>query len=441
MDVLIQAAQFILSLSILIALHEMGHFLPAKWFNTRVEKFYLFFNPWFSLYKKKVGDTEYGIGWLPLGGYVKIAGMIDESMDKEQLAKAPEPWEFRSKPAWQRLIIMVGGVTVNAILGIVIFAGVLWWWGETYLPAKNAVYGIKVDSLGQFIGLQDGDIVLGVDGNPVDNFDKIPYEMLINEAATLDIIRGGEEQTITIPDGTYGKMATSRARGIMSPRFPVQVAQVKEGSVADNMGLLEDDKIIAFNGQSAEYYQDFDQFKKDNKGKEATLTVLRNTDTLRLSGTVPEDAIFGFQPYGPEHFLSLDTIHYSLLTAIPGGVNRAYTTFTDYIKQIKLIFTSKEIKASESVGGFISIGSIFSPTWDWHRFWTMTAWLSIVLAFMNLLPIPALDGGHVVFLLWEMLTGKEPPQKVLEYAQMVGMVLLLGLLVFANASDVMRLFR
>lgn len=441
MEVLIQAAQFILSLSILIALHEMGHFLPAKWFNTKVEKFYLFFNPGFSLFRKQIGETEYGIGWLPLGGYVKIAGMIDESMDKEQMSKEPEPWEFRSKPAWQRLIIMIGGVTVNAILGVIIFAGVLWWWGETYLPAKNAIYGIKVDSIGQHIGLQDGDIVFGVDGEEVENFDKIPYEILINEAKTLSIIRDGQEQTLDIPTGTIAQMVEQRARGIMSPRFPVKVQEIQEDSEADKMGLQAEDQILAFNSEPAYYYQDFDQLKREHKGEESTLTILRNSDTLQLSGTVPEDGIFGFQPYTPGHFLELDTIRYSMLEAIPAGMERAYATFADYVKQIRLIFTSSEIKASESVGGFITIGSIFSPTWDWHRFWTMTAWLSIVLAFMNLLPIPALDGGHVMFLLWEMFTGKQPPQKVLEYAQMVGMVLLLGLLVFANANDVIRLFR
>lgn len=441
MEVLIQAAQFVLSLSILIVLHEMGHFLPAKWFNTKVEKFYLFFNPGFSLFRKQIGETEYGIGWLPLGGYVKIAGMIDESMDKEQMSKEPEPWEFRSKPAWQRLIIMIGGVTVNAILGVIIFAGVLWWWGETYLPAKNAIYGIKVDSIGQHIGLQDGDIVFGVDGEEVENFDKIPYEILINEAKTLSIIRDGQEQTLDIPTGTIAQMVEQRARGIMSPRFPVKVQEIQEDSEADKMGLQAEDQILAFNSEPAYYYQDFDQLKREHKGEESTLTILRNSDTLQLSGTVPEDGIFGFQPYTPGHFLELDTIRYSMLEAIPAGMERAYATFADYVKQIRLIFTSSEIKASESVGGFITIGSIFSPTWDWHRFWTMTAWLSIVLAFMNLLPIPALDGGHVMFLLWEMFTGKQPPQKVLEYAQMVGMVLLLGLLVFANANDVIRLFR
>ncbi len=441
MEVLIQAAQFVLSLSILIVLHEMGHFLPAKWFNTKVEKFYLFFNPGFSLFRKQIGETEYGIGWLPLGGYVKIAGMIDESMDKEQMAKDPEPWEFRSKPAWQRLIIMIGGVTVNAILGVIIFAGVLWWWGETYLPAKNAIYGIKVDSIGQHIGLQDGDIVFGVDGEEVENFDKIPYEILINEAKTLSIIRDGQEQTLDIPTGTIAQMVEQRARGIMSPRFPVKVQEIQDDSEADKMGLQAEDQILAFNNEPAYYYQDFDQLKREHKGEESTLTILRDSDTLQLSGTVPEDGIFGFQPYTPGHFLELDTIRYSMLEAIPAGMERAYATFADYVKQIRLIFTSSEIKASESVGGFITIGSIFSPTWDWHRFWTMTAWLSIVLAFMNLLPIPALDGGHVMFLLWEMFTGKQPPQKVLEYAQMVGMVLLLGLLVFANANDVIRLFR
>lgn len=441
MEVLIQAAQFVLSLSILIVLHEMGHFLPAKWFNTKVEKFYLFFNPGFSLFKKKIGETEYGIGWLPLGGYVKIAGMVDESMDKEQMAKPAEPWEFRSKPAWQRLIIMLGGVTVNALLGVIIFAGVLWYWGETYLPTENAVYGIKVDSVGRHIGLKDGDMILSVDGEVVENFQKIPYAILINEAETIEVKRDGQKEVIQIPKGTLSRMIEQRAAGVLAPRFPAVVDSVLPASAADTFGLQENDSILAVNSRPARYFQDFDSLKRAHSGDTITLKVKRGKDTFSLVGRVPADGMLGFAPYPPNHFFDLDTVHYSLLEAIPAGMDRAYTTFVDYVKQIKLIFTSEEVDASESVGGFISIGSIFSPVWDWHRFWTMTAWLSIILAFMNLLPIPALDGGHVMFLLWEIVTGKQPPQKVLEYAQMVGMVLLLGLLVFANANDVIRLFQ
>jgi regulator of sigma E protease len=440
MDVLIQASQFILSLSLLIILHEMGHFLPAKYFKTRVEKFYLFFNPWFSLFKKKIGDTEYGIGWIPLGGYVKISGMIDESMDKEQLKQPAQPWEFRSKPAWQRLIIMLGGVTVNAILGAVIFIGILLYWGETYLRTENAVYGIAVDSLGHEMGLRDGDHILAVDGHVVDNFQKIPYEIIINDADKVQVLRGGQEMVIDIPDGVIGKMIKRKKAGFVMPRFPVKISKVKKGSVAEEAGLLAEDEIVSINGQPTLYFNEFDKAKKEHKGEEIEIGIKRGDGNLTLKATLPDNAILGFQPYMPEHFLKLDTINYSFFQAIPAGISKAYTTFIDYVKQIKLIFVSDEVKASESVGGFIAIGSIFSPEWDWLQFWTMTAWLSIILAFMNLLPIPALDGGHVIFLLWEMISGKEAPQKVLEYSQMVGMILLLSLLVFANANDVIRLF-
>lgn len=441
MDILIQASQFILSLSFLIVLHEMGHFLPAKWFKTRVEKFYLFFNPWFSVYKKKFGDTEYGIGWLPLGGYVKISGMIDESMDKEQMQQPAQEWEFRAKPAWQRLIIMIGGVTVNAILGVIIFIGVLWWWGETYLPTKNAIYGIAADSLGMRMGLQDGDMILEVAGKPVVNLDKVPYEIIINDAKTITVERDGNRQELAIPEGTLASMIEDRKANLFYPRFPVQVKKIQEGSEAEKAGLMADDRIIALNGRDATYFHAFSAIKQEYLEQQVAMQVLRGTDTLQIEALMPANGILGFEPYPPGHFLQLDTIKYSLLESIPAGLAKAGSTFNDYIKQIKLLFTSKEVKFTESVGGFITIGSIFSTSWDWHRFWTMTAWLSIILAFMNLLPIPALDGGHVVFLLWEMVTGRAPNQKVMEYAQMVGMALLFGLLILANGNDLLRLFR
>lgn len=441
MDILTQAAQFFLSLSFLIILHEMGHFFPARWFKTRIEKFYLFFNPWFSVYKKKRGDTEYGIGWLPLGGYVKISGMIDESMDKEQLKRPPEPYEFRSKPAWQRLIIMVGGVTVNAILGVLIFAMVLFVWGEEILPGKNVKYGITVDSIGMKMGLRDGDMILSIDNEEVKDFDKITYELFMREAKSLQVERGGELVNIDIPKGTIGSLIKSKSKRFIQPRFPVGVKKVNKGSAAEECGLLAGDYIVMVNDVKVDYYHEFEHEKQRNKGQPITLGIARGNDTLTLSANLPENGILGFSAMPPSEFLEFEVKKYNLFASIPAGIAKAYNTFADYVKQIKLLFTSDEIKASESVGGFISIGGIFSTSWDWHRFWVMTAWLSIVLAFMNLLPIPALDGGHVMFLLWEIITGKPPRQKVMEIAQVIGMILLFGLLIFANANDVIKLFR
>lgn len=439
MEVLIQASQFILSLSILIVLHEFGHFFPAKLFKTKVEKFYLFFNPWFSIYKKKIGETTYGIGWIPLGGYVKIAGMIDESMDKDAMKKPPKDYEFRSKPAWQRLIIMLGGVTVNAILGMIIFAGILWYWGETYLPTENARYGIYVDSFGHEMGLMTGDHIIGVDGNEVERFSKIPYEIVINDAEGINVLRDGKEIFIDIPDGTINEMVKGKQMGFIMPRIPIKVYDVVKKTGAEKAGLQQDDMIISLNGQSVKFFDEFNDLKKNHKGEEINLGIIRDEQEMNLMVQLDSNGAVGFHNYGLDHFLVMDTLRYTLIQAIPAGITKSYTTFIDYVKQIKLIFTSKEINAAESVGGFLSIGGIFSPNWDWHVFWTMTAWLSIILAFMNLLPIPALDGGHVIFLLWEMVSGKEPPQKVLEYSQMVGMVLLLALLLFANGNDVIKL--
>lgn len=439
MDVLIQAAQFVLSLSLLIILHEMGHFLPAKWFGTRVERFYLFFNPWFSLYKKKIGDTVYGIGWLPLGGYVKIAGMIDESMDREQMKKPAEPWEFRAKPAWQRLIIMVGGVTVNAILGMIIFAGVLWWWGEPYLPPENMTYGIYVDSFGRDLGLRDGDQVLAVDDDKLKSFEKLNYQVLVNKGRELTVKRDGELIKIPVPKGTIGRIVEEKIPSIAYVRMPNTVQDFPKHSAAKEAGLQVDDQILGINGQHTFFFHEFADAKDSLEGQDVTLTVLRGTDTMDLSVSIDSTGMVGYMPYGLDHYFDFDTTRYSLVASIPAGIKKAYTSFRDYVKQIGLI-TSGEVSASKSVGGFITIGSIFSPEWDWYRFWTMTAWLSIILAFMNILPIPALDGGHVIFLLWEIISGKQPPQKVLEYSQMVGMALLLALLIFANGNDILKLF-
>lgn len=438
MDVLTQAAQFILSLSILIVLHELGHFIPAKLFKTRVEKFYLFFDPWFSLFKVKKGETEYGVGWLPLGGYVKISGMIDESMDKEQMSQPPQPWEFRSKPAWQRLIIMLGGVTVNVILGILIYAMVLFAWGEEYLPTANAKYGVSVDSLAYKMGLRDGDKILAVDNQPVANFNKIMYEVLINKAKNIQIDRHGQKMNIPVTEDDLSEMIKTKSQ-LVQPRFPFEVDSVVAGAPAASAGLKKGDRVIAINNQSALYFQDGVKILKENKNKLVTLKVLRNIDTLNLNAMVSAEGTIGIASPSLLHFLTTNVKTYSFLESFPAGINKAYETFDGYIKQMKIMFTVKD--AHKEIGGFVSIGKAYSPTWDWQRFWVFTAFLSIVLAIMNILPIPALDGGHVMFLLYEVISGRKPNEKFMEYAQYAGMILLLTLLLYANGNDVVKLFK
>ncbi|HET6244392.1 MAG: RIP metalloprotease RseP [Bacteroidetes bacterium] len=440
MDGLIQAAQLILSLSILIVLHELGHFIPAKLFKTRVEKFYLFFDPWFSIFKFKKGDTEYGMGWLPLGGYVKISGMIDESMDKEQLAQEPQPWEFRSKPAWQRLIIMIGGVTVNFLLAIFIYIMMLFIIGEEYLPAENVTYGIHADSLAMEMGLEHGDNILAVDGKQVEDFQRILPEIIINEAKSLTIQRNGEVMELEIPGEVFKKLVSTKATFI-TPRIPYVVQMVAENSVAEESGIKEGDRFVALNGQETEYFQEFREQMSKHKGEKITVTVIRDNAKEDIEVQLTETGLLGIQVESDiADFFEVKKINYNLASAIPAGVNKAFTTFEDYIRSMKLLF-SPNVNASESVGGFITIGKAFSPQWDWVRFWSFTAFLSIILAIMNILPIPALDGGHVMFLLYEVVTGRKPNEKFLEYAQYAGMILLLSLLLFANGNDILKLFK
>jgi regulator of sigma E protease len=437
MDILIQASQFILSLSILIVLHELGHFVPAKLFKTRVEKFYLFFDWKFSLFKVKKGETEYGIGWLPLGGYVKIAGMIDESMDKEAMKLPPQPWEFRSKPAWQRLIIMVGGVTVNAILGVLIYAMVLGVWGEEYLPPQNVKYGVAVDTLGYQIGLRDGDMILSVDNKPVESINKVPYEVLINKAQSIQVDRNGEKLDIKVTEDDLSEMIKHKY-SLVEPRFPFEVDTVLPGQPAALAGIQKGDKLLTINKIPTPYFQDAVKVLKNNTNLPVDVAVLRNNDTVTMRAAVTAQGKLGLGPKSLDNYFELETKKYTALEAFPAGVHKAYETFDGYIKQFTLLFTVKD--AHKEIGGFVSMGKAYSTHWDWQRFWTFTAFLSIVLAFMNILPIPALDGGHVVFLLYEMITGRKPNDKVLEYAQYAGMILLLALLLYANGNDVVRLF-
>ncbi|MES2836298.1 MAG: RIP metalloprotease RseP [Bacteroidota bacterium] len=439
MEILIKASQLILSLSILVVLHELGHFIPAKLFKTRVEKFYLFFDAWFSLFKIKRGDTEYGIGWLPLGGYVKIAGMVDESMDKEQLKQEPQPWEFRSKPAWQRLIIMLGGVTVNVILGIFIYICILWAWGEEYLPTQNVKYGIYCDSTALNMGFKNGDKVLSLDNKTVENFNKIPAEIILNNAKTVQIERDGQKQDLVLPANAIQQLIKSQSAFIF-PRQPFEIGGFVKDSEGEKAGLLENDKIIGLDSTKTEYFDEFRTEIQKYKGKQIEVVVLRNNTETRVKVTVPESGLLGVSPKTIDNYLTISTKDYSLAQAIPGGVKKAYSTFSDYIKQLKLLF-QPETEAYKSLGGFITLGKVFSPEWDWQRFWGFTAFLSIVLAIMNILPIPALDGGHVMFLLWEVITGRKPSEKAMEYGQYIGMAILLSLMLFANLNDIIKLFQ
>ena len=443
-EFLIKATQFILSLSILIVLHELGHFIPAKLFKTRVEKFYLFFDPWFSLFKIKKGGTEYGIGWLPLGGYVKISGMIDESMDKEQLKREPQPWEFRSKPAWQRLIIMVGGVTVNLLLGMFIYAMLLFAWGERKLPVENMKDGVwAADSLAKEMGFQDGDKILAIDGQKVKYYSDIVLEMMY--AKEVEVMRDGELKEIEIPGNFIEKLIDQgRSARLFLPRMPFTVAGFSDTSNAKEAGLEKGDRIIAVNGREIKYFDEFKDFSQNNKGEVLQLKVKRDDAIKTFDVKVSDEGIIGVMP----GFYTLDGLDkagvyefenkkYGFLAAFPAGINKALDRLQGYIKTFKLLF-NPETGAYKGLGGFATIGDLFPATWNWRTFWELTAFISLILAFMNILPIPALDGGHVMFLIYEMVAGRKPSDKFMEYAQIAGMVLLISLLVIANGNDFYR---
>jgi regulator of sigma E protease len=441
MGYLIMAGQLILSLSILIVLHEFGHFAPARWFKTRVEKFYLFFDPWFALFKFKRGDTEYGIGWLPLGGYVKISGMVDESFDSEQLKGEPQPWEFRSKPAWQRLIIMLGGVTVNFLLGMFIFAMIFWHYGEEFLPNSEVKFGIAADSLGMDLGLKDGDKVMAVGAKPFTKFDEriILREIVINNAKTIKIDREGQTMNLPVDEKFVGILSShkNKNKSLFAPRFPFVIKEVVKGSPAAEAGLKANDKILTFNGKPSLYYHEFVRLARGSKNKKADLVVLRSQDTLNLGIHISKEGTVGVATVPPVTYFKTKRQEYTLVQAFPAGAKKGWNLLSDQIKAFGQIFRGK-IKASESLGGFGSIASMYGVEWIWERFWTMTAILSLILAFMNLLPIPALDGGHVVFLLYELVSGRKPSDKFMEYATVAGFVIVIGLVLFANGMDVIR---
>jgi regulator of sigma E protease len=440
--VAVKTGQFILSFSILIVLHELGHFLPAKWFKCRVEKFYLFFNPWFSLFKKKKGETEYGIGWIPLGGYVKISGMIDESMDKEQMKLPAEPWEFRSKPAWQRLIIMLGGVTVNVILALIIFIFITWVWGEKYVPVANLKYGIYADSLGRKIGVQDGDRIIAVAGKPVEKVGTVGQEIIMNEAKSITVERNGEQIELSIPAGFIQQLNANRLGGFTYVRVPRIVDSVLKNAKVTKGEIKKGDRMISFGGKPVEYSTDLLNIEENLKDTTVSVSFLRNnTDTVTVDVYYNKKGSSAIAFIPMDELLGSKQINYSFFEAIPAGIKRCWQTLTKYVQNLKQLFTSNEVKVRDSLGSVISIGNIFPGEWKWQAFWTFTAVFSIILAFMNVLPIPALDGGHALFTLIEMITGKKPGDKFMEYAQMVGMILLLGLMAYALGLDIWRLFK
>jgi regulator of sigma E protease len=440
----VKAGQLILALSILVILHEFGHYITARWFGCRVEKFYLFFDPWFSLFKKKVGDTEYGVGWLPLGGYVKIAGMIDESMDTEAMKQPAKDWEFRSKPAWQRLIIMLGGIIMNVIVAILIYAMVLYVWGEQKVPAASLKYGITYqDSIFYKIGFRQGDRILKVDGKPVEYLDKLTYSVITGRSAEVD--RNGQTLELKFPESLIGDMISQKKKGLMTmdPRVPALLGSFEglDKTPGAQAGLKEWDRVLAVNGQPVTFFDEIRTVVMQDKADSVNLQVLRGGDTLMIRSALTEDRKIGLVPIFYDlkkmdslGLLKIETRHYGFVEAIPAGWNKTIDKLNMYIAQFKMILNPKT-GAYKGLGGFKSIANAFPGVWNWEAFWSMTAFLSIILAFMNLLPIPALDGGHVMFTLYEMLTGRKPNEKLLEYAQMAGMIFLLLLMVYANAND------
>lgn len=443
MEIVIKLSQFLLSLSLLIVLHELGHFIPAKLFKTRVEKFYLFFDVKFSLLKKKIGETEYGIGWLPLGGYVKIAGMIDESMDKEQMALPPQPWEFRSKPAWQRLIIMLGGVTVNFILAIIIYIGMAYVYGNTYIANSELKDGVWVSSpVGEELGFKTGDKIIAVDGKKVEKFNDVPYS--VNFAKKVTVERNGAAQEIQIPVDVLDKVMKDERR-YLDLRIPFVVGSLSEDS--PNLNNLEQgDMILSMDGKKMRYADEVLAFNSANPGRTIDAVVFRKEKEENIKLALTKDGKLGVRP-GNVKIDNLEKLGYynisretfSFLESFPAGIQRSKDELGRYITQLKAI-VNPETGAIKGVGGFYAIFNVFPSVWNWEYFWGITAFLSIMLGVMNLLPIPALDGGHVMFLLFEIITRKKPSEKFMERAQVAGFFILIALVLFANGNDIYKAF-
>ncbi|MGK0387211.1 MAG: regulator of sigma E protease [Patiriisocius sp.] len=430
----VKAIQLLLSLSLLIVLHELGHYIPAKIFKTRVEKFFLFFDVKFALFSKKIGETIYGIGWLPLGGYVKISGMIDESMDKEQMALPPQPWEFRSKPAWQRLIIMLGGVTVNIIVGFVIYMGILNFYGRDITTNAQLPEGFAVDASFNAYGFQDGDQILSLNEEPFENVTAINKYLFLRDVSSVEVLHtNGQKETIAMPEDIGNIMFEN---DVLRP-FTERVAPIL-GVIGDETypaaaaGFLKEDKIVAVNGIPIVYWHEFQELVKENGEKENVFVVNRGGAEVIIKATPNENGQIGLRPYS-----NSIRKEYSFGESVTGGIGYGIDVLKDYVTQFKYVFTKK---GASQVGGFGAIGGLFPDTWDWVSFWQTTALISIILAFMNILPIPALDGGHVMFLLYEMVSGRKPNDKFMEYAQIAGFFLLIALVLFANGNDIYRYF-
>ncbi|HIZ87288.1 MAG TPA: RIP metalloprotease RseP [Candidatus Coprenecus pullistercoris] len=439
MDIVLKIIQVILSLSLLVLVHEFGHYITARMFGIRVEKFYLFFPPAIFKFKPRKSDTEFGIGCIPLGGFCKISGMIDESMDTEAMKKPPQPWEFRSRPAWQRLIVMAGGVLMNVVLAIILYIAILYTWGEQYVRTQDAVYGIEVSSLAEEIGFREGDHILAFDGRPApDNFSQLQVDMLREQVRTVTVLRGNDTASIEIDPGYMPAMLNSP--GMFGLRLPILVGSVPDTSVNASADLRQGDRFLAVGDTPVTFYKELQGALKAYSGNMVAVTLLRGDDTVSVPVTVSGTGKMGVLLQRDISGIDITSKDYSLLEAIPAGFKLTFSTIGDYVQELGLIF-SPETEAYKSVGSFITIGSIFPSTWDWQIFWNITALLSVMLAVMNLLPIPALDGGHILFTLYEMITGRKPSDRFMEIAQMIGMFLLLVIMVLAFGNDIMRLIR
>ena len=437
MGIVVRIAQFLLSLTILVLVHELGHFLMARLFKTRVEKFRIFFDYKFTIWKKKIGETDFGFGWIPLGGYVKIAGMIDESMDTEQMKRDPQPWEFRSKPAWQRLIIMIGGVVFNLIFAWLLYSASLQIWGESFLSNDKIENGLVCSEVAEQIGFKTGDRIISIYGEKVERFSEINARIIMDAPGEVTVLRDGETKAIYVRDDEVGAIINSGGFLFLSPRIPFIVGGVAEGSGAMAGGIETGDQILGFNDLKLDFFDQYAVETKKYAGQLVNVDLLRNNEKIQKTVLIDSLGKMGVYATSPYDLMEIETKNYGFWASIPKGFDKAKQTTVDYVKQLKMIF-SPEIKTSESLGGFISIGRIFPGLWDWESFWALTAFLSILLGVMNILPIPALDGGHVVILLFEMITGRKPNQRFLEVVQMIGITLILFLVIYANANDVIR---